>query len=234
MGFQYVEYDTLAKYIRESIATEVRRHGIDDRNLTKALRILYISHPERATQCKYLLAVLNCLDKSSLANKECVLNAAAFYIRDQISVSYKEALTSRFLAPENSTLFNTLTTSLNLTLDNFPDSKNLLDMYDALNQFMHAHVYQDGDPRKGYLDLSKQPFANNKIKKFKVEKVLQDLVTKVAGLRLKLIDKAKEEQSKESSKKPTRLGLFSENLPLTTLPDNPSIQDNEKIVKTGY
>ncbi|HHF0580900.1 TPA: hypothetical protein ACPHXX_003156 [Legionella anisa] len=213
MGFQYVDYDALSKFIRESIATELKSHKLDAKNLPKALRTLSIKHLDRAIQCRYLLAVLNCLDndKSSNPEKTIILNAAAFYIRDQIFDSYQGPLTSFFLYPENSTLYNALTTSLSLTLENFPDSKDLLDMYDALSKFMHAHVYVDSDPRKGYLELSKQIFSSQKIKNYKVEKVLQDLVKKVANFRLEQIDQTQEKQLKDSDKKTkNRIGLFAD------------------------
>ncbi|KTD41732.1 hypothetical protein [Legionella parisiensis] len=210
MGFQYVDYDTLSKYIRESIATELKSHKLDARNLPKALRTLSVRHPDRAIQCRYLLAVLNSLDKSISPEKTCILNAAAFYIREQIFDSYQGTVTSFFLSPENSTLYNALTTSLNLTLENFPDSKNLLDMYDALSKFMHGHVYVDSDPSKGYLDLSKQLFSSQKIKNYKVEKVLKDLVKKVADFKLEQIEQT---QLKESDKKTkNRIGLFSDKI----------------------
>ncbi|MGM9452381.1 hypothetical protein ACTAZI_03500 [Legionella bozemanae] len=218
MGFQYVDYDTLSKYIRESIATELKSHKLDAKNLPKALRTLSIRHPDRAIQCRYLLAVLNSLDKSSNLEKTCILNAAAFYIREQIFDSYQGTVTSFFLSPENSTLYNALTTSLNLTLENFPDSKNLLDMYDALSKFMHEHVYVDSDPRKGYLDLSKQLFSSQKIKNYKVEKVLQDLVKKVANFKLEQIEQTREKQVQDSDKKTkNRIGLFAEKTVSTSL-----------------
>ncbi|WP_392537504.1 hypothetical protein [Legionella sp. 227] len=198
MGFKYVEYDLLSKYIRESIATEVKRHKLDEKNLPQALRSLSVSHPERAIQCKYLLKVLACLDKSTSHDKTLVLYAAAFYIRDQIFASYQGTVTSFFLSPENSTLYNQLTTSLNLDRENFPDSKNLLEMYEALSSFMHAHVYVDGDSSNGYLDKSKQLFSSQKIKNYKVETVLKDLVKKIAGLKLEQIEKAKEQDLKAS------------------------------------
>ncbi len=227
MGFQYVEYDTLSKYIRESIATEVKSHNLDAKNLPKALRSLSINYPERAIQCKYLLAVLACLDKSSGIDKTCILNAAAFYIRDQIFKSYKGSLISFFLSPENSTLFNALTTSLNLTLENFPDSKDLIDMYDALSNFMHAHVYKDSDPRKGYLDPGKQPFSGQKIRNYKVEIVLKDLVKKVTGFRLEQIEQTREEQLSDSDRKnKNRIGLFSEKI---TPPSSEGFIDKDSI-----
>lgn len=204
MGFQYVDYDTLSKYVRESIATELESHKLDARNVPKALRTLSIKHPDRAIQCRYLLAVLNCLDKSSSPEKTWALNAAAFYIREQIFDSYQGTVASFFLSPENSTLYNVLTTSLNLTLENFPDSKDLLKMYDALSKFMHAHVYVDSDPSKGYLDLSKQPFSSQKIKNYKVEKVLKDLVKKVANFKVEQIDQTTDKKIKN------RMGLFAD------------------------
>ncbi|MBN9228810.1 MULTISPECIES: hypothetical protein [Legionella] len=210
MGFKYVEYDTLSKYIRESIATEVKSHKLDANNLPQALKSLSISHPERAIQCKYLLAVLACLDKPDSTDKTCVLYAAAFYIRNQIFTSYQGTITAFFLSPENSTLYNALTTSLNLDKENYPESKDLLEMYRALNSFMNGHVYVGGEPSKGYLHPSKQVFSGRKIKNYKVEKMLQDLVEKKAKLELEQIDKAAEEQAKDSEKtNKKRMGLFA-------------------------
>ena len=235
MGFQYVEYDKLAKYIRESIATELKSHKLDEKNIPKSLRILSISHPERAIQCKYLCAILNCLEQPDIKDdKTRVLNAAAFYIRDQIFKSYQGTVTPYFLSPENSTLYNALTTSLNLTLDNFPDSKDLLDMYDALSNFMHAHVYVDSDPRKGYLDPSEQPFSKRKIKDYKVEDVLQDLLKKVADFRTKEIEQTKEQQLVKKSDVKNRARLFS-GKEIPPSPESPTSKDSmEPIVYTLF
>ncbi|WP_454785923.1 hypothetical protein [Legionella sp. WA2024007413] len=234
MGFQYVEYDKLAKYIRESIATELKSHKLDEKNIPKSLKILTISHPERAIQCKYLCAVLNCLEQSESPNKKIVLNAAAFYIRDQIFKSYQGTVTPYFLSPENSTLYNALTTSLNLTWDNFPDSKDLIDMYDALSNFMHAHVYVDSDPRKGYLAPSEQPFSKRKIKDYKVEDVLQDLLKKVANFRTKEIDLTRVQQIVKESDVKNRARLFTDKGIPPTL-ESPGSEDSmEPIVYTLF
>ena len=211
MGFRYVEYDKLSKYIRESIATEIRSHRLNDKNLQRALKYLFIGHPERATQCRYLLAVLGCLDKPYAKDQKRILNAAAYYIRDQIFESYQGKVTPIFLVPENSTLFNSLTTSLDLTKENFPDSKDLLEMYISLGKFMQTHTYKDSDPERGYLEPASQSFSRRKIRGFEVEEVLQDLVKKIAELRLKQIEQTKEKQlAKEPEKKSgvSTLGLF--------------------------
>ncbi|MCW8444069.1 hypothetical protein OQJ19_01070 [Fluoribacter gormanii] len=235
MGFQYVEYDKLAKYIRESIATELKSHNLDEKDIPKSLRLLSISHPERAIQCKYLRAILICLEQPDIKDdKTRVLNAAAFYIRAQIHKSYQGTVTPYFLSPENSTLYNALTTSLNLTLDNFPDSKDLIDMYDALSHFMHAQVYVDSDPRKGYLPPSKQPFSSKKIKDYKVEKVLQDLVKKVADFRAKEIDQTKEQQFVKDSDIKNRARMFSDKV-IPPASDSPTSKDSlEPISNTLF
>ncbi|WP_454783196.1 hypothetical protein [Legionella sp. WA2022007384] len=236
MGFQYVKYDKLAKYITESIATELKSHKLDEKNIPKSLKILSISHPERAIQCKYLNAILNCLEQSDNddEDKKIVLNAAAYYIRDQIFKSYQGTVTPYFLSPENSTLFNALTTSLNLTLDNFPDSKDLLDMYDALSNFMHSHVYVDSDPRKGYLSPSQQAFSKTKIRDYKVEDVLQDLLKKVANFRTKEIDLTREQQLLKESDIKNRARLFSDKA-IPPAPESPNNQDTmEPIVYTLF
>ncbi|KTD10682.1 Dot/Icm T4SS effector [Legionella gratiana] len=213
MGFQYVAYKSLEKYIKESIATELKHHKIYEKDLKTALRTLYKTHPERATQCKYLLAVIGGLNRSDIENKTCILNAAAFYVWNQIDESYQGVVTPVFLRPTNSNLFNSLTTSLSLTKDNFPDSKDLQDMYNALSQFMHAHVYLDSNPRNGYLEDRQQIFSKKRIRGYEVEKVLVDLLQKINALQLEQVKIAKEEQlAKEPDKKPATqtFGLFAE------------------------
>ncbi|MBI2786695.1 MAG: hypothetical protein HYX60_10540, partial [Legionella longbeachae] len=64
MGYTYVDYDLLAKFIRESIDTELKSYGLDPRKLIKALKALSKDHPDRAMQCRYLLVILKCLDNS--------------------------------------------------------------------------------------------------------------------------------------------------------------------------
>lgn len=213
MGFQYVEYKLLENFITESIKAELKHHKITERNLRTGLRILQEKSPERAMQCKFLLAVKNNLNQSDHENKTCILNAAAFYIRNQIDESYQGVVTPVFLKPENSNLFNSLTTSLSLNRDNFPDSKNLQDMYGALSQFMHAHVYKNADPRNGYLDESCQIFSRKKIRGYEVEKVLVDLLQKINELKLEQVKRTKEEKlGKEPEKKSATqvFGLFAE------------------------
>ncbi|MGL5741837.1 MAG: hypothetical protein ACRCXC_04455 [Legionella sp.] len=177
MGFEYVEYDSLAKNIRESIATEIKSFGFDPNNTKKGLRHLDKVYPERAIQCRYLLVVLDSLDKSDHEDKTIILNADAFYVRAQIFASYQGIVTQKFLAPENSTLFNALTTSLNLTNENFPNNRDLLDMYKTIWSFMQANVYRDSDPDKGYLEGDQQLFSG-KIPGYTVEDDLQYLVKK--------------------------------------------------------
>ena len=193
MGFQYVEYDLLETDIRESIATELKHHQIEEKDLKKALNILHLTHPERAKQCKYLLAVINNLSQLETKTKTVVLNAATFYVRDQIAESYK-GIFSLLLAPERSVLFNLLTISLNLSKENFPDSKDLLNMYDALSCFMYQHVYKNSDPSSGYLEKKLQIFSKRKIDGYDVEKMLTDLLDKTTTLQVQQINRMKKEQ----------------------------------------
>jgi hypothetical protein len=208
MGFQLVDYNLLEKNIKESIDTELRSHRLNPRKLNKAIEALSRNHLERAIQCQYLFVVRDCLNTAAADDKseegiqarKMVLNAAAYYVREQIFESYQGSVTPYFLAPENSTLFNSLTTSLNLTTDNLPDTKDLRDMYVALEHFMKAHVYKDSDSVNGYLDDEKQVFSADKINGYKVEKALTDLVQKIAALESEQIDKTREEYlTKEST-----------------------------------
>ncbi|KTD56354.1 Dot/Icm T4SS effector [Legionella santicrucis] len=214
MGFQYVEHKLLEKYIKESITTELKHHKIYDKDLKNALRTLYKTHPERATQCKYLLAVMGGLNRSEIENKTCILNAAAFYIWNQIDESYQGVVTPVFLRPTNSNLYNSLTTSLSLTKENMPDSKDLQSMYGALSKFMRAHVYLDSNnPRNGYLEERLQIFSKKRIRGYEVEKVLSDLIEKINALELEQVKLAKEDQLvKEPDKKTATqtFGLFAE------------------------
>lgn len=203
MGFQLVDYRTLSNNIRESISTELNKHGfIYNKDLVRALSPFSKKHSERAIQCKFLLIVLDCLNQSANKEKEIILNAAVYYVREQIYESYQGTLTPYFISPERSYLFNSLTTSLNLTKDNFPNSTDLYKMYFALHQFMMEHVYKNSNPEEGYLELDQQSFSEKKIIGYKVEEVLQDLVKKLADLELKQIELTKEQQiTKDLNKK---------------------------------
>lgn len=112
-------------------------------------------------------------------------------------------------------------------MDNFPDSKDLFEMYKALSVFMNAHVFVDANPVKGYLDSEKQAFSTKRIRGYKVEVVLQDLVGKIAKLELEQIEKAKEQQLKNTN----RLGLFSSApiIPTTESPAESNVNESISI-----
>ena len=213
MGFELIAYDLLKRYINESIVTELKSHKIDTKDITKALCRLSKNHPERAMQCRYLRTIIDCLDKSdkNIIEQGIILNAAAFYVHRQIYESYQGVVTPYLAIPENSTLYNSLTTSLNLTLENFPDSNDLEVMYIPLVKFMQSHVYVDSDPKNGYLSKARQLFSEEKIKGYKVEKDIKDLLERVTKLKKEQIDKTREAQTKDTESKvgPGYLGIFA-------------------------
>lgn len=185
MSFDLVAYNLLKLNIQESINTEIREHGGDPIKLEESIQKL---SAERRIQATYLLKTINLLDVStaSLLDKSRILNAATYYIRDQIGNSYKWA------NPERSTLFNLLTTSLVLNNDNNPDRDDLVDMYGPLEKFMRSHVYKLLDPRKGYLDV--QPYA---IEGYSVKKQIKRLAEKLFVWKNEILDAAEIKYQKE-------------------------------------
>ena len=156
-----------------------------------------------------LLKTVELLDKSNKEPKDkaLILNAAAYFIRDKIKVTYKRT------SPENSNLFNSLTTSLDLTTVNKPEQDESIEMYVALEKFFRSNVYKHSDPRKGYLD--ELPFSSEKIKGYTVEDDIRYLIKTLLTMKLETVDVAEEkhqkqlkEAKKSGSKSSGLLGMF--------------------------
>ncbi len=195
MSFTLVAYNLLKASIKESIVTELKEKdkGFDPLKLEESIEKL---STDRRIQVRLLLKAITLLDASNPNTVEAlrvqarILNAISYYIRDQIKISYET--TFPYVSPERSTLYNSLTTSLDLNKDNFPDNADLADMYGALEKFLRSHVYKSSDPRKGYLE--EQPFD---IKGYAVETDIITLSTKVQTWRVEVIQRAKEQHLKE-------------------------------------
>ena len=213
MSFQLVSYPLLVKHIEASLKTEVEHHRQNSQNLAAAIQNL---PEERRIQAQYLLTVVECLKASdkSPEDKARVLNAAAYYVHAKIYSTYKY-----LLSPERSTLYNSLTTSLNLNAENEPDSSDLLDLYEPLQHFMQAHVYKGADPRKGYLGADKQPFSSDRIEGYDVAADLKRLINIIAKLRKGFIKTAKPEGTAASS-----WGFYSQSS-AGTEPNNPKKEE---------
>lgn len=147
-----------------------------------------------------MLKTIELLDNSSKEpeDKARVLNALAYYIRDQIAATYK------YTSPDNSDFYKSLTISLDLNKDNNPNREDLADMYSALEKFLRSHVYKNSDPRKGYLD--KQPFA---IKHYSVVDDILELSDRVHKLRHEIIIAARDLHLLQQKPKSSQGGLFS-------------------------
>jgi hypothetical protein len=83
-------------------------------------------------------------------DKDILLNAMTFYIRDQIEVEYRKG--PYHSNPNNSLLYNCLGDTLNLSKDNQPDLSDMHLMYSSLLQFLSEEIYCDIDVIK---DLQK-------------------------------------------------------------------------------
>lgn len=149
MTFALVGYDELSSRIRQSIRELLKHHKFDPTNLEGSLAKL----PEdRRKQSILLLKVLSLLDqfnpKKTMEKKfkERVLNAVAYFVRENIEASYG------YISPERSNLFCSLTTALAITKENTPSESDLAGMYRALQKFFYTHTYKDAAPEKGYLD----------------------------------------------------------------------------------
>jgi len=204
MSFELVALDLLKKSLKESIITLIKSHikplPYDE---SKARELLEKLPEERKVQAKYLQRTMAMLDKSPPRtelegiNQARVLNAAAYYVRDQIAKTYN------YISPEGSTFYNSLTTSLNLKIDNQPARNDLVDMYAALEEFMRNQVFKEGDPRKGA--IKKHLYLINS---YTVETDIITLATKVFEWRVEIITEAKEARLKETTTASSYLGSW--------------------------
>lgn len=188
MGFQLVAYDKLALSVKESIKTLLKHHELDPNKLSDSVEKL---DDERRIQAQLLLTIVTRLEESPISaiDKARVLNAAVYYIWDKISATYQ------YIRPERSNLYNSLTSSLELTKENQPAPDDLLEMYVRLGKFLSAHVYNAGDPRKGY--LSEQVFSPEKIKGYHIESDIKTLAIKSHVLKMDIIALAEKTHEKE-------------------------------------
>ncbi|HAT7071949.1 TPA: Dot/Icm T4SS effector Lem14 [Legionella pneumophila] len=201
MSFELVAYEKLKGSIRESIITLIKSHNEKAKIIEDKLEdsVKEVSR-ERQPQVHVLLKTIELLDNSSKEpeDKARVLNALAYYIRDQIAATYK------YTSPDNSDFYKSLTISLDLNKDNNPNREDLVDMYSALEKFLRCHVYKNSDPRKGYLD--KQPFA---IKHYSVVDDILELSDRVHKLRREIIIAARDLHLLQQKPKSSQGGLFS-------------------------
>lgn len=200
MPFNLVAYDLLKSSINESVSTLIKDHDLDQSKIEESIAKL---PDERRVQAKFLRITCNLLDTlvGKPQEQARILNAAAYYVRDQIAKSYKYA------SPERSTFYNSLTTALDLKKGNMPERDALLAMYNALEKFIRSHVYTLSNPTKGYLEV--QPYA---IKDYSVESDIKALSSQLAAWKIQIIDAALEKRLKElADRKPVipSKGLFS-------------------------
>lgn len=212
MSFDLVAYEKLKGSIKESIITLIKSHNEKAKIIEDKLEesVKEVSE-ERQPQVLTLLTTISLLDNSSKPTEEKarVLNAIAYYIRDQIAATYK------YTSPENSDFYKSLTISLELTKDNNPNREDLADMYSTLEKFLRSHVYNKGDPRKGYLEQQPFSFKNHSsasLKKYSVVQDIRELAGRVYRLRDEIIVAAEELhalQQKPKHSKSLLGGMFS-------------------------
>jgi hypothetical protein len=201
MPFQLVAYDKLKSSIEESITTVIKHHKLDPDNRDESINNL--PDPTRIIQIKFLMRTMSLLDKiedtsaeRTLQNAR-ILNAAVYFVCKQIELTYTRS-------PDNSKLYSTLTTSLNLDTENLPNRLNKLTMYNSLAKFLRANTYNEANPSKGY--LPKQPYN---IPGYVVKNDIKDLSTQVHQFKMELLDEAEAQQLEKakSAKKTVASGL---------------------------
>lgn len=216
MGFQLVAFPKLCDSVRESVTTLLKDHGCDPAKQDESIQQL----PEqRRIHAQLLLKIVGLLEASNLPadkiDKVRILNAAVYFVRDQIDESYKNVPTV-FIGlknPVRSSFFNSLSTSLGLNKENLPVKDDLVELYSHFSKFLYSHVYVSGDPRKGYLAI--QPFSNENIKGYSVEKDIKSLADKKHQMNGEIRDAAEAahlkqlaEAKKAGAKSKGVLGLF--------------------------
>lgn len=145
MSFTLVAYDVLKASIKESVKTLVRSHGLHPSQWEESVKLL---HAERRIPAMFLLKTISLLDASDKPLEQArILNAAAYFIRDQIGHTYS------YGSPERSTFYNSLTTSLGLNKENKPERDDLVEMYSPLKRFLRKGVYMYVGPKLVYLDV---------------------------------------------------------------------------------
>jgi hypothetical protein len=220
MSFELVAYEKLKISIYDSIKSLIKSHNpklrVRPENIEES--ISEIPSEERQTQARVLLKTVDLLQNSTNESEQArVLNAMVYYVREQISATYKHA------SPEGSKLFCSLTTSLGINKDNEPGRNDLSDMYDSLVKFLYEHVYVEGDARKGYLD--KQPFA---IQGYSVEKELETLVEKSKTLQIEIIKAAKHLNAQQHKSGKHHSGILSSLWGSSSKSDKPAKDSEQK------
>lgn len=204
MGYNLLPYDKLKLSVKQSIDSLVIHHGYDEKNLDISLNKL----PEgRRIQSMFLLKIVMILDNSNKneQDKSRLVTAAVYYVREQIAATYS------YISPENSNLYNSLTTTLNLDKCNQPGQNEVIELYSCLKEFLLSNVYVKSDPRQGYVE--DQLFSKKFIKGYSVEEDIKKLGKMTQKLNVKIIDEEAEKRDQQDGSKKSILsnsfmGLF--------------------------
>lgn len=218
MSFEYVAYDKLKASVKESIVTLIKHHNPKHKpNLDKLEDSVKEVSAVRQPQAYVLLKAIELLDKSgkSAEVKAHVLNALVYHIREKINTTEYG-----YVSPERSNFFNSLTTSLELTVDNKPERDDLFEMYKHLSKFLCANTYNNSSPRKGY--LPEQPFE---IEGYDIVADIRDLSKKIFELGDQIIVAAEELHKRQQKPAKSSGGIFG-SLFGSSKPDPKSSKDN--------
>lgn len=176
MPFELVAYDRLKKSVLDSIDAVIHKYSpleeIDPKNREAYVHL--IPNPDRRRQVRLLLKTIELLDKESDESlKARVLNSVAYDVTDQIKIWCKETRRD----PNNSTLYTSLVSSLELSKSNFPGDHCLYYMYNCMASFLSKYVYHNSDFYLGY--RPEQPF---KIQDYNIREDLDRLSERVVLL----------------------------------------------------
>ncbi len=207
MSFTLVPYNKLKARIKEGLVTLLKHHGLDPTTLDESLKKL---PTERRIHATFLKMMMDSLDKEKpksaegQTTKARTLNAAAYFIWQKIYATYGFTSPEGGLLNKGSSLYISLTSSLELTTENTPNESDLADMYNDLKEHLCKNTYKDSDPRKGYLD--NRTFT---IDDYSVEEDIKSLGSKLLTFDSNAIKLTKEtEERKQAPSASGFLGSF--------------------------
>lgn len=210
MGYSLIAFTKLSLRVEQSIIALIDHHSQNEKKLChvydekKIINLLEQLPKERRIQAQFLMTVKHVLAGSNYVEleKTKIITGAAYFIREKIASTY------RLSSPEHSNFYNSLTTALDLHQSNQPQISDVHTLYTSLKDFLLSQIYNDSDPRRGYIE--KHPFSSEIIKEYSVEEDIKFLAKESLILFEKIMDiekeKSREKKYKYSKKDP---GLFS-------------------------
>lgn len=160
MNFAVMDYNTLSGNLYHGIVATLNSHDIIAKHRLQSSQTISSTklkelaleqkNKDRPNQVQFLITTMECLEQAKDLDDESktrILKAAAYYVREQIRVSYKGYFGSKL---ESSTLYTNINQAINLTATMRIPKNDLIDMYGSLATFMQKVTFKNGDSRQGF------------------------------------------------------------------------------------